>query len=341
MDCPGRRNATIRSGRLDAMPRAANEKKEFAPNDPISRAMANLNTVSIAVETAGAEADAALQKTDELNVVGLDDYALDELNRSLQNAPRSPRLNLAKARVYRSRNAHDDNLQALLTLQKSYPDYSQMKPEELTREEWDAFYPLSNWDTIKQEARAHNLDPYTVAGLIRQESVFDPHAKSPANAYGLMQLLLDTAQRTARKYGVTAPTSVSELYDPQLNIKLGTAYLRDQLDRFGRIEYVAAAYNAGPGRAERWIAELPQELDEWAEAVPFKETRGYVQGVVRNTMQYRRLYDEDGHFRPEVGTRAVRADANANANNANPTNANPSVRPRRVIPDEEDEKEQQ
>ncbi|PYS93532.1 MAG: hypothetical protein DMF64_04840 [Acidobacteria bacterium] len=326
--------------RLDAMPRGANDNKNFAPDDPISRAKANLNTVSVAAETAGAEADAPLREADELNVVGLDDYALDELNRSLQNAPRSPRLNLAKARVYRSRNAHDDNLQALITLQKSYPDYSQMKPEELTREEWDAFYPLSNWDTIKQEARAHKLDPYTVAGLIRQESVFDPHAKSPANAYGLMQLLLDTAQRTARKYGMTPPTSVNELYEPTLNIKLGTAYLRDQLDRFGRIEYVAAAYNAGPGRAERWIAELPQELDEWAEAVPFKETRGYVQGVVRNTMQYRRLYDEDGHFRAEVGTRAVRADANAKTNNANATPANESVRPRRVIPDEQQEQEQ-
>ena len=116
--------------------------------------------------------------------------------------------------------------------------------------------------------------------------------------------------------------------------------MRDQLDRFGRIEYVAAAYNAGPGRAERWIAELPQELDEWAEAVPFKETRGYVQGVVRNTLQYKRLYDEDGHFRTEVGTRAVRADAKANAVNANQTNANPSVRPRRVIPDEQQEQEQ-
>ena len=139
---------------------------------------------------------------------------------------------------------------------------------------------------------------------------------------------------------MTPPTSVNELYEPTLNIKLGTAYLRDQLDRFGRIEYVAAAYNAGPGRAERWIAELPQELDEWAEAVPFKETRGYVQGVVRNTMQYRRLYDEDGHFRAEVGTRAVRADANAKTNNANATPANESVRPRRVIPDEQQEQEQ-
>ena len=315
--------------RLDAMPRvAANEQTQFAPDSQVGRAVVNLNTVSVADEAAGAEADAVLRRADELDIVGLTDYALDELSRPLANAPRSPRLNLAKARVLRGRSGHDDNLQALITLQKSYPDFSQMKPEELTREEWDVFYPLTNWDTIKQEARARNLDPYTVAGLIRQESVFDRTAKSGANAYGLMQLLLDTAQRTARKYGITPPATVDALYEPVLNIKLGTAYLRDQLDRYGRIEYVAAAYNAGPGRVDRWRVELPQEIDEWAEAVPFRETRGYVQGVTRNMLQYHRLYDEAGHFRPEVGTRAA-----GNSGNAN-------VRPRRVTPEENEQHEQ-
>ncbi len=322
---------TLAKRRLDAMPRT-NETNNFAPDSPIARATANLNTVSVAEETSGPEADLPLRKADELDIVGLADYALDEVNRVLANAPRSPRLNLAKARILRGRN---DNLQAFLALQKSYPDYSQMKPAELTAAEWDVFYPLSNWATIKQEARARGVDPYTVAGLIRQESVFDPRAKSGANAYGLMQLLLDTAQRTAHKYEVSPPANVDALYDPQLNIKLGTAYLRDQLDRFGRIEYVAAAYNAGPGRAVRWIAELPQELDEWAEAVPFKETRGYVQGVTRNTLQYRRLYDEDGRFRAEVGTRAVRPPA-GNTIDANTNN----VRPRRVVPDANEQQEQ-
>jgi soluble lytic murein transglycosylase len=84
------------------------------------------------------------------------------------------------------------------------------------------------------------------------------------------------------------------------------------LDKFGRIEYVAAAYNAGPGRVVQWRTSLPAELDEWAEAIPFKETRGYVQGVVRNTMQYMRLYDNSGNFRASVGTRAVNASSAAN-----------------------------
>jgi len=327
--------------RLDALKRTNPNAgaTDFAPDSQIARAVANLGTVSAAEETATAQMNEPLSKADQLNVVGLDEYALDEVNKVLESAPRSPRLNLAKARVYRTRQ---QNLQAFLALQKSYPDYSQMKPEELTREEWDVFYPLAYWDAITREGRARSIDPYRIAGLIRQESVFDPRASSHANAYGLMQLLLETAQRTARKYGITRTITRDVLLsDPQLNIQIGTGYLRDQLDAFGRIEYVAAAYNAGPGRAVRWRAELPAEMDEWAEAVPFRETRGYVQGVVRNTLQYKRLYDEAGRFRAEVGSRAARpAAAQANA----PATAQPAdstVRPRRAAqPDEEELREE-
>src|SRR5919202_5602162 len=147
-----------------------------------------------------------------------------------------------------------------------------------------------------------------------------------------MQLLPATARLTAKRYGVDDEvTAETLLADPRLNIRLGTSYLREQLDKYGRIEYVAAAYNAGPGRLVQWRATLPLQLDEWAEAIPFRETRGYVQGVVRNTLQYRRLYDEQGHFRPEVGARAVRP-----AGGATPTQPpDNNTRPRRVSGDEE------
>ena len=328
--------------RLEQMPRPGttsgngtsdNAQRGQISEETLGRAVRNLGRVVVAEEGAGPEADAVLQRADELDAVGLDDFALAELDAPLAAAPRSPRLNLAKARVYRSQG---NNLQALVTLQKSYPDYSQMKPEEMSREAWDVFYPLEHWEIIKREAKAKNLDPYRVAGLIRQESVFNPRASSSANAYGLMQLLLETAQRTARKYGYASPSSPQELFNPRLNIQLGTAYLRDQLDRFGRIEYVAAAYNAGPGRAARWVNELPRELDEWAEAVPFKETRGYVQGVVRNTLQYQRLYDEQGRFRAEVGARVVQP---ARASQAAEQPAQGNTRPRRAAPEEEEREE--
>ncbi|HEV2912115.1 MAG TPA: transglycosylase SLT domain-containing protein [Pyrinomonadaceae bacterium] len=309
--------------RLDTMERnrvAVNGN--FAPDSMIGRAVANLQTVTVAEETAGASADERIAKADQLNTIGADDWALEELDTASQAAPASPRINLALARIYRAR---EDNVRAFNIMKKSYPDYAQMRPEELTREEWDVFYPLAYWDIIVQEARAKRLDPHQVAGLIRQESVFNPRARSTAKAYGLMQLLVPTGTLVAKRYGVERTVTADSLYEPRLNIQLGTAYLRDQMDKYGRIEYVAAAYNAGPGRVVQWRASLPLELDEWTEAIPFKETRGYVQGVVRNTLQYERLYDDAGQFRPEVGTRAAgqRTDA--------------TIRPRRVTGNEEDE----
>ena len=316
--------------RLDVLSRTA-PAKTFAPDSVIARAAANLTTVTVAEETAGADEEARILKADQLSNIGLDEWALKELATAGEKAPDSPKLNLAIARIYRS---DDDNVRALNTLKRSYPDYSQMKPEELTREEWDVFYPLAYWDIIVQESRARNLDPYQVAGLIRQETIFSARARSSANAYGLMQVLVPTGRLTAKKYGLSREITADTLLEPRLNVQLGTAYLRDQIDKFGRIEYVAAAYNAGPMRAVQWKASLPLEIDEWAEAVPFKETRGYVQGVVRNRLQYQRLYDAKGNFRPEVGTRAVSTPA---APGATPTETNPSVRKRRVSGDEEEE----
>lgn len=307
--------------RLDVLSRTT-QPRTFATDSMVGRAIANLQTVTVAEETAGSEQETRILKADELSNIGLDEWALKELTTAAESAPNSPKVNLAIARLYRS---NDDNVHALNTLKNSFPDYSQMKPEEMTREEWDVFYPLKYWDIIVQESRTRSLDPYQVAGLIRQETIFTTRSRSSANAYGLMQVLVPTGRLTARKYGVTQEITADSLYNPRLNIQLGTAYLRDQIDKFGRIEYVAAAYNAGPLRAAAWSTSLPSEIDEWAEAVPFKETRGYVQGVVRNRLQYLRLYDEQGNFRAEVGTRAVTAPPSAT-----PAPANPSVRKRRV-----------
>lgn len=316
--------------RLEAMERAGQRRRPPTTDAALlARAAANLKTVTVADELAGPPEAARLLKSEQLSAAGMDDVAHAELDKALAAAPASPRLNLAKAQLHRARN---ENVQAFNVLRRSLPDYSQMEVEELTKEEWDVFYPLAYWDIITAESRARSLDPYTVAGLIRQESVFSPRAASHANAYGLMQLLLPTARLTARRYNVGDDITVESLFEPRLNIRLGTGYLRDQMDKFGRIEYVAAAYNAGPGRAVAWRASLPLQMDEWAEAIPFRETRGYVQGVVRNMLQYRRLYDEQGRFRPEVGSRAVRR----NIDTPPPAAPDANARPRRVSGNEEE-----
>jgi Soluble lytic murein transglycosylase and related regulatory proteins (some contain LysM/invasin domains) len=216
--------------------------QNFPAGSLIPKAVVNLRIVTVAAETATAKELERAEKSDELSTIGLFDWAIDELNEAKKTAQNSPKINLALARHYRLKG---DNVNALLALAKSYPDYSQMFPEEMGREEWDIFYPLTNWDQIKNWSQHRNLDQYQVAGLIRQETVFNPRAKSGANAYGLMQLLLPTARIVARKYGSSfMPSSGEDLFQPAINIELGTAYLRDQFDKFGRIEYVAAAYNA-------------------------------------------------------------------------------------------------
>jgi soluble lytic murein transglycosylase len=274
-----------------------------APNPIVAQAVANLKKVTVAAETSTAKEQERITKSNDLGTIGLFDWAIDELNEAQRTASNSPKVNLGLARLYRQKF---DNVNALLALAKSYPDYSQMKPEELSREEWDIFYQLTNWDLIKQWATARQLDKYQVAGLIRQESVFNPRAKSGANAYGLMQLLIPTARILAKQDGLGVDINGESLFQPAVNIQLGTKYIRQQFDRFGRIEYVACAYNAGPNRVPQWTSTLPSEMDEFVEAIPFKETKSYVQGVIRNSAQYRRLYDDNGQFKSNVGTKPLR-----------------------------------
>lgn len=277
-----------------------------APDPLVANAVANLKIVTVAAETSTAKELALAERSDELSTIGLFDWAIDELNEAKKTASNSPKINLALARHYRMKG---DNVNALLSLAKSYPDYAQMFPEEMGREEWEIFYPLTNWDQIKAWSKSRTLDPYQVAGFIRQETIFNPRAKSGANAYGLMQLLLPTAKIIARKYGASfMPNSAEDLYQPALNIELGTAYIKDQFDKFGQVEYVAVAYNAGPNRVPQWRATLPAEMDEFVEDIPFKETKGYVQGIIRNSAQYRRLYDDNGNFKSNVGTRPLRGE---------------------------------
>ena len=293
-------------GRLTSMKAQGNCRSTAPPNDTVAKAVANLKVVTVAGETSTAKELDRVEKSDELSTIGLFDWAIDELNEAKKTAGNSPKINLALARHYRWKG---DNTAAFLALKGSYPDYAQMFPEEMGREEWAIFYPLTNWNEIKYWSGERRLDPYQVAGMIRQESVFMPAAKSPANAHGLMQLLVPTAQSVAKKYvSKTSMVTAAALYQPPLNIELGTAYFRDQLDKFGRIEFVAMAYNAGPGRVPQWRATLPPEMDDFVEAIPFKETRLYVQGIIRNTAQYRRLYDETGNFKPNVGSRPLRGE---------------------------------
>jgi soluble lytic murein transglycosylase len=153
---------------------------------------------------------------------------------------------------------------------------------------WRILFPEVYWDTIQAESAKNHLDPYLVASLIRQESEFNPSAISKANAYGLMQLLPSVGRQMAREEGL-GNIETRQLLDPVLNIRLGTRYLRQMVERFGGVpEYALAAYNAGDNRVTDWQAAGPYHgIDEFVESIPFTETREYVQGILRNQDIYR------------------------------------------------------
>ena len=278
--------AGLRADRLSA---ARVKPEQPKPGSDLERIRTNVLLVEKIQETADGSESGRIARADDLAVIGLSEFAVKELNKALEGAPDSPKLNLRLAQIYSGRG---ETFQATLVLRRGYPDLYSYQDSDLPREAWEIFFPLTEWETIKQEARRYGIDPYVAAGLIRQESVFNPNAVSRVGARGLMQVMPATGQLIAKQQGASRP-SAADLFNPSLNIKLGMHYLAQMLGQFGRIEYAAAGYNAGPGRAKRWVAERGSlDIEDWIESIPFSETRGYVQGVLRYSANYRRLYKE-------------------------------------------------
>ena len=115
------------------------------------------------------------------------------------------------------------------------------------------WYPLSYSSIIRGHARNYDLDPALLAAVVYQESKFHADARSASGAIGLMQLLPDTALGIARRTGGTQ-FEVSDLYDPELNVRYGAWYLRHLLDKYGDEKLAYAAYNAGQRNVDRWLA---------------------------------------------------------------------------------------
>jgi soluble lytic murein transglycosylase len=151
--------------------------------------------------------------------------------------------------------------------------------------------PLRHEDIIRQQAKDKGLDPALIAGVIYAESHFIDGRTSSAGAEGLMQLTPDTAKYIAQKSGGTA-FEVSDLGTPQVNIAYGAFYLRYLMQRYGDdVPLVLAAYNAGEGNVDKWIAQArAKDKSLNISAIPFGETRGYVTKVLDARRQYRKSY---------------------------------------------------
>ncbi|MGH7644334.1 MAG: lytic transglycosylase domain-containing protein, partial [Gemmatimonadales bacterium] len=153
-----------------------------------------------------------------------------------------------------------------------------------------AIYPWPNRAATEAEAAEFGVDPLLFAALVRQESVFDPEALSPAGARGLAQLLPGTAAATAR--GLDVAFYPDWITVPDFNLHLGAAHFAELERRFpGRIEAAVAAYNAGARPVTRWLGQPgADDSDQFVELIGFPETRGYVRSVFRNREIYRALY---------------------------------------------------
>ena len=149
--------------------------------------------------------------------------------------------------------------------------------------EWNQIelrFPMAHEPLVRLEASKQGVAPALVYGVIRRESAFDPNIVSSARAQGLMQLIPPTAKQVTRGLGLP-PLSKKQIFEPETNVKLGTAYLKTLLNRFDENYALAtASYNAGPHRMPKWAPDYPLEAAKWVESIPFNETRNYVQAVL-------------------------------------------------------------
>ncbi|HET7322448.1 MAG TPA: transglycosylase SLT domain-containing protein [Longimicrobiaceae bacterium] len=226
----------------------------------------------------------ALERLNTLEKVGLHDAWEDELD--------------ATRRAFASRPA------ALLALAEGLRDHGHtvegihIGRDLLQRRNgrWDArllrlVFPLPFADLLRDEARREGVEPMFLAGLVRQESSFNPEARSWVGARGLAQFMPSTARYFADDVGIRG-FDASLLYVPEISLRMGAQYIGDLLHRYDGAEDLAlCAYNAGPSRADRWRRTLGHsDVDHFRANIPFDETRQYVQLVLRNTAIYQELY---------------------------------------------------
>lgn len=176
---------------------------------------------------------------------------------------------------------------------------------------WRCVYPRPYADRVGDIEARKKLPKGLIYAVMRQESSYDPHAVSRARAVGLLQLMPDTARRVAAELG--QPFDEKWLRTPSVNLDLGGHYLAKTLQSFdGSVPVAAAAYNAGPGAARRWVTRMKVDLDIWVAVIPFEETRIYVGRVMSNFARYAYLSGGEAQV-PELDLRPLavaREDAN-------------------------------
>jgi soluble lytic murein transglycosylase len=222
------------------------------------------------IQLASIEVLPAFARARELRLAGLVPYAQAEwryAQDSLQPPVRAQAIHLA------SRWGWHDQAVATATGERIFNDYALLYPRPYDAE-------------VAAAAKVSGLPHDLIYGVIRQESLYRSDAVSSADARGLMQLLPETARRTARESKLPVP-STADLFEPAVNVMLGAAHVKELVDRFDdQLPLALAGYNAGPGAAQRWLPSRAMDPDIWIENIPYNETRTYVQRILWHTLVF-------------------------------------------------------
>jgi soluble lytic murein transglycosylase len=221
--------------------------------------------------------------------------SLPGIQRTLDLYRMDLRVDAAKEWAWAIRKFDDKKLLVAAELARRYGMYDRSinaAEHTTTLHDFNLRYPAPFRETMQGKLRENGLEEAWVYGLMRQESRFASQAKSDAGAAGLMQIMPATAKWVARKLGMR-DYRASLIHETEVNLKLGTYYMKNILSSFDNNAVMAsAAYNAGPARAKQWRAEKSLEGAIYVETIPFDETRDYVKKVMSNTVYYSKLFDQ-------------------------------------------------
>lgn len=235
-----------------------------------------------------ADTRAMLDLAGLLASLGFDADASEELHRADYRKSDAHFVGRELGRLHTRR---DEHFLAVRAMKRYAFGYLRFPIETLDEESWRYLFPIGWEGTLRARSKRHGLDPYLVAALIRQESEFNPSARSSAGALGLMQVMPATGRLLFRRLEIPG-FSNRKLTIPDVSLRLGTFHLKNVLAEFeGELEKALAGYNAGERRIPQWMALGPfDDAAEFVETIPFSETRGYVQSIIRNREMYQRIY---------------------------------------------------
>lgn len=242
--------------------------------------------------------NAGTDRASLLMAMGLFDEAADAAVRRYPLRPLGSALTQSLA--LNRGNASKQSIYAIEVLMKSVPN--DFVPELLPRTVRELLYPRYFSHYIDDDSKKYGADPSLVLSIMREESRFNPRAKSEAAARGLLQFIITTAREIGRDVGLV-DLAPEELYDPRVIIRLGAKYIASLLEQFGGNRYrVAAAYNAGPKQTALWSRLAPADGDDFfLSSINFDETKDYVRKVLNSYKRYGEIYGNAG---PQGGLRA-------------------------------------